>query len=112
MSEFEKQTNEAINLVRDGQQLPRVACHFVPDAEYRYLKRLEREDMDREAQAERNAWKNSLIRIGTAVTRAACGLIFIGGAAEGMVDVTFAAILTGTCMVWGLGGFFLGDIRG
>ena len=112
MSEFEMQTNEAIGMVRGGQQLPRVACHFIPEAEYRYLKRLEREDMDREAQAERNAWKDRLMQTGAAVIRAGCGILFIAAAAEGLMDHTFAAILTGTCMAWGLGGFFWGRKNG
>ena len=112
MSEFEKQTNEAINLVRDGQQLPRVACHFIPEAEYRYLKRLEREDMDRESQAERNAWKSRLMRGGTAILRAGCGVFFIGAAAEGLMDTAFAAMMMGACMIWGLVGFFWGGGNG
>lgn len=106
MSEFEKQNNEAFCLVKDGQQLPRHVCHFVPDAEYRQLKKLEREANEAAELAEQNAWKASVQQAATAICRAGCGLIFIAGAADGMMDLTFASIMMGACMAWGLCGYF------
>lgn len=106
MSEFESQNNEAINLVRDGQQLPRAVCHFVPDAEYRKLKRLEKEAMDADEYAQQNAWRAKATRFLTAIARASCGFLFIAGAAEGLMDLTFAAMMTAGVMIWGLCGYF------
>ena len=106
MSEFEKQNCEAFGLVKDGQQLPRRVCHFVPDAEYRQLKKLEREAIEAAELEEQNAWKASVQRVVMAICRAGCGMIFIAGAAEGLMDLTFASIVTGACMAWGLCGYF------
>lgn len=112
MSEFEKQNNEAFGLVKDGQQLPRCVCHFVPDAEYRHLKQLERDALEAEELAEQNAWKARVWRIAAAIGRAACGTVFIGGALEGLMDPAFAGIMAGICVVWSLAGYFWGRSRG
>ena len=103
MSEFEKQNAEAFDMVKDGQQLPRKACHFVPEEEYRRLKALERDAIQAEQDREQNLWRENLSQILSAAVKVGAGLLFIGGAAEGLMDPAFAAVTTAGCILWAAG---------
>ena len=101
MSEFEKQNAEAVEVVRNGQQLPRATCHFVPEAEYKRLKRFEREAILAEEMQAQKAGRELLVRTVGGAMRCVPGMIFGGAIAEGLIDPLFGGICVAACIVWG-----------
>lgn len=102
MSEFEMQTAQAIEVVRKGQQLPRAKCHFVPEAEYKRLKRFEREVILAEEMQAQQAEREMLLRTIGGALRCVPGIIFGGAIAEGLIEPMFGGICVAACIAWGV----------
>lgn len=103
MSEFETQNAEVFGVVRNGQQLPRKECYFVPEADYRRYKRMEAEAARAEEEKELNAWKDRVMCVAGAAGRCSVGALFLGAMADGLIVPGFAMALAAACAVWGVG---------
>lgn len=124
MSENDKQDAEVMNMVRDGQQLPRKECRFIPEEEYLRLEELERyakvkteewaqkeqdyqrlKVMERDAvlaaeeqlQKDRKQMQQQLLSVAIHLCAAP---LFIGAGAEGLMDPIFAGIAAVGCVFW------------
>lgn len=110
MSEFETQNAEAVDIVRNGQQLPRKKCYFVPEADYRRYERMDAEAARAEEEKELNAWKDRVLSAAGAAVRCALAGVFLGAMADGLIVPNFAAALSLACGVWGVG-YFVWRVR-
>lgn len=111
MSDFETQDAEVIGVVRGGQQLPRVACRFIPEVDYHRYRRLEREAAQAAEVAEQQARRDRVARVLSAAARAGMGGICVGGAIEGLMDPVFAMVMAGICTLWAAAGLLWGKGR-
>lgn len=57
-------------------------------------------------------WKNNVLLILAALARAFWGVVFVGGAIEGLMDSAFAAIMAAFCLLWALGYYMKGRSHG
>lgn len=91
---------------------PRRVGYIVTEQDAARLRYYDREAEIEREQAALKGWKDQLLRIaGTAVRVSTC-LIFLGGASEGLMDPTFAMMLTGISVAWGTFHFTWGWQRG
>ena len=102
MNEFDMQNAEAVAVVRNGQQLPRAKCHFIPEAEYKRMKRMEREAILAESMKAEQAEREPLVRTVGGAMRCVTGIIFGGAIAEGLIDPLFGGICVAACILWGI----------
>lgn len=113
MSEFERENTEVIDMVRAGQQLPRVKVHFLSEADYRgYQEYLDAKEIEALTDPETAAIQNLIKRIGGTIARAFPAVIFFAGAAEGLMDLYFAGALTLPCLFWAVGYWVWGGRNG
>lgn len=93
-----------LNIVnREAAKRPQKVGYIIGEAAYRRLEHYDREEQIRQEQAHLEGWKNSLLRIAGGAGRAATCLIWLGGAADDLMNPTFAMLLTGISVVWGAG---------
>ena len=109
MSELEFQTsvNEDIDMVRNGQRLPRVERHFLSEQEWnRYQDLMFRDAMQKKAapvmaakDAIDKAYKVKLCLAHALVPLLICAS-WILGAIEGLADPVFTGVITAVCALW------------
>lgn len=76
--------------------------YLVDEKQARRLLRYEKEKAWEKEMAPLQGWMQELLRIGGGILRAGTCLIWIGGAADGLMAPAFAVILTGVSALWGV----------
>ena len=109
MSELEFQTsvNESIDMVKNGQRLPRVESHFLSEQEWNHYQDLMSRDAMQKKAAPVVAAKDAIdeaykVKLGLAhalVPLLICAS-WILGAMEGLADPVFTAVITAVCVLW------------
>lgn len=91
---------------------PRRVGYIISEADALRLLAYDREAAIAREQEGAMPWKRKVLRILGCVGRMSVAVVFLGGAAEGLMDPVFAAMLSATCAVWGAVWYWWGARHG
>jgi len=103
MSELEmsSQDQQVMAMVNQAAAVgPRRVGYIISEADALRLIAYDREADIARKQLEAMPWKKKALRILGCAGRAGMCAVFLGGAAEGLMDPVFAAVLSAACAVW------------